>query len=267
MKELPPRHSTATTKLSKNGGINTVTVQISKEDKYILIVGFEVNHPEAFQNSVLNLSKDFGHAFFYVTRRSAVSGYDIVDTFFSFGPAGIGQGGKVTTAYNGTRPGDTQYLIKEKVKMFRLRISKAQAEKIKENANQFTTDVNNRKIFYNTSLNDTCAETAKDILSSSGVSTPDGHGTVIGTGNIFIDLTIYNLALVNPYMWFKNFQTHYGRAITWYGETGHVKALPDELRDEEGYKIEIIKPWILVPEQFDPLPKDDLNKIHGDVRG
>lgn len=64
MKTLSPRHSSGKAKPSKNGEVNTVTVQISREDKYILTVGFEVNYPEAFHNNVLNLSVDFGHAFF-----------------------------------------------------------------------------------------------------------------------------------------------------------------------------------------------------------
>lgn len=245
MEKLPERSSTATTRLSKQNEVNVVKVTISRECKYILTIGFETNHPEAFYNETLNLSVDFGHVFFYITKREPLSSFDIVDTFFSFGPLGYGESGKITNEYNGERPGDTTYLIKEVSQMFRLRISKKQAEKIKAKSAQFTHEVDTKKVFYNASTNDTCAETARDILSSSGVPTPDGHGAVVGTGNLLADMITYNLSMVNPYMWFKNFCVLYGSPIFYYGVSG---------------------PWLLVPDQFDPLPETDIQKIHGDVR-
>jgi hypothetical protein len=266
MKTLSPRHSSGKAKPSKNGEVNTVTVQISREDKYILTVGFEVNYPEAFHNNVLNLSVDFGHAFFYVTRRPTLSDYDIVDTFFSFGPAELGESGKITDEYNGERPGNTKYEITEKTKMFRLRISKEQAEKIKMNSTEFTKKVDNKTIFYDTSLNNTCAETARDILSTSRVSTPDGHGSVIGTGNNVVDIAAYSLALVNPYMWFKNFQATWGDPISWYEKTGKIKAQQGEEKDEDGYRIKLYKSWVLSPGDSDLLPEDKRQVIHDDIR-
>ncbi len=266
MKKLPLRYSSAKTKPSERGETNTVTVKISKEVKYILTVGFEVNYPAAFYNNILNLSVDFGHAFFYVTKRPVLFDNDIVDTFFSFGPAALGEGGKITDEYNGERQGNTKYAISEKTKMFRLRISQAQAEKIKTNSNKFSNKVDSKKILYDTSLNNTCAETERDILSASHVLTPDGHGSVIGTGNIAIDIATYNLAFVNPYMWFKNFYTAYGSPVTWYGQPGPTVAQKGEEKDEQGYKIEIEEPWILLPDQFDPLPENDREIIHGDIR-
>ncbi|MDE9618603.1 hypothetical protein [Citrobacter portucalensis] len=255
MNTLPPRHSTGKAKLSKNGETNTVTVQISREDKYILTVGFEVNYPEAFHNDVLNLSIDYGHAFFYVSRCPNLSDKEIIDTFFSFGPLTLGENGKITDEYNGKRPANTRYAITEKTKLFRLRISKEQAQKINKNSNAFTEKVTNGEIYYDTSLNDTCAETARDILSASQIPTPDGHGAIIGTGNIITDIVSYSLAMVNPYMWFKNFQSAYGDAIPWYGE-----------KDEEGDNIKLSEPWVLSPGKLNPLPENKRKIIHNDIR-
>lgn len=266
MEKLPERSSTAVTLLSKQNKVNVVAVKISRESKYILTVGFETNYPDAFYNNTLNLSVDFGHVFFYVTRREALSSFDIVDTFFSFGPAGYGENGKIINEYNSKRPGDTAFLIKEVSQMFRLRISKEQGEKIKAKTSQFTYAVDTQQIFYNASTNDTCAETARDILSSCGVPTPDGHSAVIGTGNLLADIITYNLAMVNPYMWFKNFCALYGSPIFYYGDSSPVKAQNGERGNEDGYKIDISKFWLLVPNQFDPLPELDKQKIHGDVR-
>ncbi|HCM1915656.1 TPA: hypothetical protein N3A33_001545 [Salmonella enterica subsp. salamae serovar 28:r:e,n,z15] len=266
MKKLPPRHSTGQTTLSDNGEINTVTVQISRGEKYIVTVGFEVNYPEAFHNNILNLSVDYGHAFFYVTRRPALSKVDIVDTFFSFGPLKLGEGGKITDEYNGKRPGNTHYEIEEKTKLFRLRISKKQAENIKTNSTEFAKNIDSEEIFYDASLNDTCAETARDILSASNVLTPDGHGAVIGSGNIFIDMATYNMEMVNPYMWFKNFQSAYGDPILWYGKEGETEAQPGEEKDENGYRIKLSKSWMLSPSDTEPLPEDKRQIIHDDIR-
>ncbi|MBA3112350.1 hypothetical protein CBX57_013365 [Salmonella enterica] len=266
MKQLSLKHSTGQTKPTNNGEDNIVTVKISREGKYILTVGFEVNYPEAFHNDVLNLSIDYGHAFFYVTRRPTVSKVDIVDTFFSFGPLKLGEGGKITDEYNGKRPGNTHYEIEEKTKLFRLRISKEQAEKIKMNSAKFAKNIDSEEIFYDASLNDTCAETARDILSASNVLTPDGHGAVIGSGNIFIDMATYNMEMVNPYMWFKNFQSAYGDPILCYGKEGETEAQPGEEKDENGYRIKLSKSWMLSPGDTEPLPEDKRQIIHDDIR-
>ncbi|EAA9515291.1 hypothetical protein DPD11_12515 [Salmonella enterica subsp. salamae] len=266
VKQLSLKHSTGQTKPSNNGEDNIVTVKISREGKYILTVGFEVNYPEAFHNDVLNLSIDYGHAFFYVTRRPTVSKVDIVDTFFSFGPLKLGEGGKITDEYNGKRPGNTHYAIEEKTKLFRLRISKEQAEKIKMNSAKFAKNIDSEEIFYDASLNDTCAETARDILSASNVLTPDGHGAVIGSGNIFIDMATYNMEMVNPYMWFKNFQSAYGDPILCYGEEGKIEAQPGEEKDENGYKIKLSKSWVLSTGDTDLLAESERQIIHDDIR-
>lgn len=266
MKTLPTQYSKGKTKPSQNGKINTVTIQISREEKYILAIGFEVNYPDAFHNNILNLSVDYGHAFFYVIKRPAISENDIVETFFSFGPLKLGESGKITDEYNGERPGNTQYAITEKTKIFRLRISNIQAEKIKENSAEFTTKVESGTVFYDTSLNNTCAETARDILSSSFVNTPDGHGQIIGTGNIAADMVGYSFPMVNPYMWFRNFHSRYGEPILCYGKAGKEKAEPGEEKDEEGYRIKLSQSWILSPGDTDLLSESQRQIIHDDIR-
>lgn len=57
------------------GDINITNVQITRKT-YILTVGFEVNHADAFVDGIQDLSIDYGHAFFYITKN------DIVTVFF-----------------------------------------------------------------------------------------------------------------------------------------------------------------------------------------
>lgn len=221
------------------GGVNVQPVNITRPPKYILTVGFEVNYPDAFVNGVQDLSVDYGHAFFYITRD------DVVTVFFSFGPRGLGQGGKFTNEYNGRRPGNTSYVITEITELYRLTITEKQANDVKTAADKFTQKVNAGKEFYDASMNDTCAETARDILAEGGVSTPNGSGPVKGGG---VDWATTHGSFVNPYKWNFDFLREYGLGITYFGPGG-VASLDFT---SNGRKI-LVDRWVLLPGNRDPL--------------
>lgn len=220
-------------------GVNVLPVNITRPPKYVVTVGFEVNYPNAFVNGVQDLSVDYGHAFFYITRD------DVVTVFFSFGPRGLGQGGKVTNEYNGKRPGNTSYAIGEIAELYRLTITEKQANNVKTAADKFTQKVNAGKEFYDASLNDTCAETARDILAEGGVSTPNGSGPVKGGG---ADWITTHGSFVNPYKWNFDFLREYGPGITYFGPGGIRN-----LNFINGRKVAVDPEWILVPGDIDPL--------------
>lgn len=221
------------------GGVNVQPVNITRPPKYILTVGFEVNYSNASVNGVQDLSVDYGHAFFYITKD------DVVTIFFSFGPSGLGQGGKLTNEYNGKRPGNTSYVITEITELYRLTITEKQAVNVKKAADAFTAKVNAGKEFYDASMNDTCAETARDILAEGGVSTPNGSGPVKGGG---ADWVTTHGSFVNPYKWNFDFLKEYGPGITYFGPGG-VASLDFA---SNGRKI-LVDKWSLAPGNNDPL--------------
>jgi len=229
--------------------INITNVQIRRK-LYILTVGFEVNHPRAFVDGVQDLSIDYGHAFFYVTKN------DIVDVFFSFGPKGFAAQGKITDEYSGARPGDTSYSITEITRLFRLKISEEMAIKVKKKADRFTAKVNAGTEHYYAFMNDTCAETARDILKEAGVSTPSGSGPVKGVGS---DGITTMGTFVNPYKWHFDFSEKYKQTgIICYGNGGSSDVAND--------LITLNSSWVLYPGDNDVLiSTDQEGVIHGDL--
>ncbi|NUF79338.1 hypothetical protein GY065_10540 [Snodgrassella sp. ESL0323] len=159
----------------------------------------------------------------------------------------MGQGGKVTNEYNGKRPGNTSYAIGEIAELYRLTITEKQANNVKTAADKFTQKVNAGKEFYDASLNDTCAETARDILSEGGVSTPNGSGPVKGGG---ADWITTHGSFVNPYKWNFDFLREYGPGITYFGPRG-ISALQSS--SPRGRRILVRPKWVLVPGNMDPL--------------
>ncbi|WP_146000675.1 hypothetical protein [Chimaeribacter coloradensis] len=248
--------STGQTSPASNGGeINTQKVAITK-NKYILSVGFEVNRPKAFINDTQDLSVDYGHAFFYTTENHKTR------TFFSFGPNSLGEPGKITNEYNGKRKATTNYPITEIAQIFRFKITKSQLEKIEEVSKKFTLKVKEEKEFYNASQNDTCAETARDILTEAGIQTPDGSGHVIGTGSKIADVIAF-AEIVNPYMWHKGFNEKYAYPVLYYGPGGkeNLNSSKDNLL------IEVQPEWYLNYGDDDPLMLTSAHKIiHSDYR-
>lgn len=176
---------------------DTKRKEVVVENTYGVTIGFEVNKPHAFIDDIQNLDIDYGHAFFYLTEN------DKVTNFFSFGPDGPGVEGKITDEYSGERPGTAEYKISEAVKLFRLKLSKGQAESIHIETEKVKGEIKSGKQKYTAYLNDTCAETARDILKKTIRKIPDGSGEVImgGKSSYF--------SVVNPYMWHRNFKFKY----------------------------------------------------------
>lgn len=187
-------------------------------DSYYLVVGFEVNKTKAFVNEIHDLAVDYGHAFFYVVKNTKVT------KFFSFGPAGSGkigwfnkggQPGFEQNAYNvgafkkdgytNSRPGTPDFPIRELVKVFRISLSLKQARMLEAEAEKARLQVFNEDILYTAMVNDTCAETAKEVLDSAGISTPSGSGLVKHSGILNFPIAY----AVNPYKWHKDFQEKY----------------------------------------------------------
>ncbi|EBK3282590.1 hypothetical protein CKH23_17545 [Salmonella enterica] len=219
----------------------------------------EVNFIDvAFVNGVHNVGKDTGHAFFYITESNSIR------TFFSFGPVGTAIPGKMTNEYTGARQGTTSYGITEMSTFFRFQITKDQVDEIIQIADLFTIDVNNGKEKYDISLNDTCAESARDILSDSGIDTPDGSGPVTGTGSAFIDWVTEMGSFVNPYEWHRNFLLQYPTpAPIIYIGTGGASSLGLH----NGRRIRLPKALELQSGDDDPLLLTNQHQIiHGDWR-
>jgi len=183
---------------------NTKRAQVSL-DSYYVVVGFEVNEPNAFIDGVHNLAVDYGHAFFYL-----VKNVTIVKSF-SFGPSGIGKigwfgnGRYLTYKKDGiqnARPATADYEITERVKAFKVQVSIQQATALSTEIDKARVEIYCRRLDYSPIMNDTCAETAKGILDESGVRTPSGSGWVTNTRLVRFPV-VYG---VNPYSWHANFK-------------------------------------------------------------
>lgn len=235
---------------------NVIQQQITRPPEYYLFIGFEVNHMDtAFENNTQSLDManggDYGHAFFYTTKDN------IVDTFFSFGPSGAAAPNKAEAAIgidraSGRRPGTTSYRISEVSRLFRFKITEKQAEDIKREADAFTAKVRSGEEKYTAYMNDTCAETAKDILDAAGIDTPNGQGFV-RSGNDTADFWFGPLEVkgqrvpfsgtyfVTPYSWYTQMEEKYGSPFLYT----HTGLKPDGIYLKE--------PWILVSGQSSQL--------------
>ncbi|WP_404680164.1 hypothetical protein [Raoultella terrigena] len=231
------------------GDINITNVQIARKT-YILTIGFEVNHPDAFADGVQDLSIDYGHAFFYITKNG------IVTVFFSFGPKGLAAPGKITDEYSGARPGNTSYGITEVTRLFRLKISEEMAGEVRKLTNIFTEKVNAGSEHYYAFMNDTCAETARDMLIEGGVTTPPGSGPIKGVG---ADGFTTTGSFVNPYKWYDDFSKEYNDGgIICYGPEGRDNV--------DNNLFTLYNSWVLHSGDNDVLISTSQEKIvHGDV--
>jgi len=201
-------------------------------DNYYLVVGFEVNKPSAFVDDVHDLAVDYGHAFFYM-----VKNFSII-AFFSFGPDGLGKigwfdkggtqfeeniynvGAFKKDGYVNSRPGTPDYAISERVKAFRLALTLRQALDLKVKLKEVRSKIYRGEIRYSALMNDTCAETAKDILEDAGIPTPSGSGAVKHSAMLKFPVAY----AVNPYKWHKNFKAQYNEEI--FKLDGILKWLP-----------------------------------------
>jgi hypothetical protein len=198
-------------------------------DIYRVIVGFEVNKTSAFTCEITSvpydggvkremctqdLDKDYGHAFFYVTKN------DRIMKFFSFGPQGEGKAGWLNKGtispaapnvwntgavkkdgYATSKQGTPDYTIGQKVRLFRLEIGASAYKTIIQETDKIRQRIIKGQLQYTAWINDTCAETARDILVKGIPKIPSGTGHVKRTGTP--DPIIM---AVNPYQWHRNFK-------------------------------------------------------------
>jgi hypothetical protein len=217
-------------------------------DNYYLVVRFEVNRPAAFVDDVHDLAIDYGHAFFYLVKNFAIV------AFFSFGPDGLGKLGWFDkggtqfgrNAYNvgafkkdgyiNSRPGTPDYPISEIVKAFRMPLSLQQARALKVKVGEIRSKILRGEVMYSALINDTCAETAKQILDDADIPTPSGSGSVKHSAMLNFPVAY----AVNPYKWHKNFKKQYKEkkfkfgAGKWLPSTGEIDPVFDSSDIEKG---------------------------------
>jgi hypothetical protein len=167
-------------KTAKNEPVTTVNIEY-----YQLIVGLEVNKPNAFVNNTQILNIDYGHAFFYLTKNG------MVKKFFSFGPKGDGKKGKAHVH----RIGNPLYVIGEITRLYRFSLSQGEFDVISKETDRISAEITSGRQKYTAMVNDTCAETAYDIIVKGYPSIPNGTGPVDAVG------WAPNISAVNPYMW------------------------------------------------------------------
>lgn len=193
------------------------------------VVGFEVNNEAAFteidlmpdnkffnpldvhsKHWVHHLDEDYGHAFFYIVQ------YDKVVEFFSFGPNGKGKvgwmnkgggshapnkwdlGAVIKEGHADSRPGTPDYEVGEDTRLFRIDLTVEQYSILIKETTKQRELITSGKQKYTAWVNDTCAETARDVFVAAGINTPSGTG--------LIQKSVVWVYAVTPYMWYHNFK-------------------------------------------------------------
>ena len=270
---------------------NNKIIKISNE--YYLIIGFEVNllksliingktYERAFNKATntqdLTVEDGYGHNYFITVKNG------VVDTFFSFGP-GVDQNAgtpqqiqdsalanpnflerrKGIDEYSGKRPGNTEYTITETSQLFKFKISKEQLDSIRLHANNFKLQVVAQEEKYTAYKNDTCAETAKDILDLANISTPSGKGHV-HTPSDLANKLIRNKTYVTPYSWYDQLEKIYGSHNIFINGSLLEYEGVDGIELEHPYKLEENFHWSLEPN--DNIFQDiQQSCYHGDLSG
>ena len=228
-------------------------------EKYVFTVGFEVNYIDtAFKDNIQILSgpgTDYGHAFFYVTKN------DKVVAFLSFGPNESGKvgwfnkgqdkesanwGTVLKDGYLNARPGTPDYKISEVTRLFRVKLTTAQAKKIIVETEKLRARIKSGDQLYTVYINDTCAETAKQILDAAELNTPDAEGKVKING------ATLPFKSVNPYMWHHNFK-----------KAGHAEIVYPQTMLEKNVNLDVtnnIKPLIVESDNIHLLSNSDPKK-------
>lgn len=229
-------------------GVHKVHTQVITRREYIVTVGFETNVSTAFvyrtydrgrdrftQELTQVLGEDYGHAFFYVTLS------DVVQVFFSFGPNGPP---KKESVRSSQRQGSADYLIKEKCTFYRMAVPQKQAQSIIAEANKVRAEITSGRQKYTAYVNDTCAETAYDILKPYILNLPSG------TGPIDPKRAVPTIWAINPYMWQHNFsQSIFARNKIVYPSPYKVDGLT--ILQSGGRKV--LPWWMLKVGDKDPL--------------
>lgn len=165
-----------------------------KVDDYYLVIGFEVNKTLAFVREIHDLGVDYGHAFFYLVKNKHIH------KVFSFGPRAAGKTGLFKDGYSNARPGTPDYAITEHVRAFRFRLTQVQAKQLEVEMDKTREEIKSGKYLYNARVNDTCAESAKEVLEDADIDTPSGSGKIKDSSKLSFVL----VSAVNPYQWHHN---------------------------------------------------------------
>lgn len=170
-----------------------------------LVMGFEVNHPAAFAGGIHDLNVDYGHAFFYL-----VDEENKVTSFFSFGPAEQMTAKGQILGVKGT----IDYGISEPSKLFSIDINVAQYAIIKAKVEAFRLETKIGSEKFVTALNNTCAESAMEILGTwyLGLGLPDGRSPVkiphhlisVGDGLGVTQNGVTKVDVTNPYALYRD---------------------------------------------------------------
>jgi hypothetical protein len=157
------------TQWKKGGELSTkpdgvLTPVDGKVQQIYVVVGFGVNTPAAYRDGVSYINIDPGHAFLYTVRENKVT------RFFSFGPRIHGE------FLNATATPD--YGMDYATRLFKVPVSAEQMSNVEATIDKYRQQVLDGSMLYRGITNDTCAETARQILTESGVSTPSGTGPV-----------------------------------------------------------------------------------------
>lgn len=179
------------------------TIAEVRLDSYYLVVGFEVNNETAFQNETHDLAFDYGHAFFYIVKNRQIV------MVLSFGPTkGQIESGKFAKDNQNKddthlpRLGTPDYRIYETVRAFKINLSIEEASRLMEKTAKMREAIKEKRVKYSAIINDTCAETAKEVLDDAGIVTPSGSGKIKHS-----EIVNFPLAYaVNPYKWYHNFK-------------------------------------------------------------
>jgi hypothetical protein len=156
-------------------------------------VGIEVQVPSAFQNNVLNVYEDPGHAFVYIRESGRIT------AILSFGPGErIGAGNK-RIFQNGNLRGNAHWPLSGMANTWEFPISSQQMNDAKQAMADFRAHVPNY------TPHEQCTTAALSIAARAGVSLPSGVGPVIA-----INPRLFSDNLANPYHLNQQMTQRYG---------------------------------------------------------
>ncbi|EJX0634545.1 hypothetical protein ODD08_004688 [Salmonella enterica] len=250
-------------KQNESGEPNEKNVKITKPDRYVIAIGFEVNIDDAFQDDTLDLAIDFGHAFFYVTKNN------VVTDFFSFGPTKVVAPGGEKSESIKKRIGMVNFPIKEMSKIFRFTLTKEQVERIHSEIELFSSRVSNKMEFFDVTTNNTCAKVSQLLLEQADISTPNSTSHVKSSKETDYNWLTETFNFANPYKWYNSFLKQFDHPIGCLGPDGSEAI--DDTKPAEYYHI-LKDSWILIPQGDDPLMangmvlKDELGRVHGTAK-
>lgn len=202
---------------------------------YYVTLGIEANHPDGFDGKTAYPGIDPGHAFFSLAKD------DRIVFWFSFGPA------QDMRVHGSTVRGTIGYGIGEKSEHFRIKITKAVAEKLEKKSKEFRSKVLSGEQKYDITNNDTCASMVIAVLTDSGVKVPNGKSPVDvgGTGDWKADVAIFLFDFKNPFKWLQQLKDKYSTSPFIYAPSG-IRNINDPFK-------KLNSPWMLAEGDSDPF--------------